>query len=91
MAETLSLVLAGECDDDLLRDLLVESVTPYPTSVRLLVTLVPAVSAGDESLEQLAQRLETFHGKLHSAVAAAIHRRKAPDLVFRVLRREDPR
>jgi len=91
VAETLALVLAGECDDDLLRDLLVESVVPFPTSVRLLVTLVPSVSAGEVSLEQMAQRLEQVRGKLRSEVARSIHRRKAPDLLFRILRPEDPR
>jgi ribosome-binding factor A len=91
VAETLSFVLSGECDDDLLRDLLVESVVPYPTAVRLLVTLVPSVSADNVPMEQIAERLELVRGKLRSEVASAIHRRKAPDLLFRVLRPEDPR
>jgi ribosome-binding factor A len=91
VAETLSLVLAGECDDDLLRDLLVDSVVPYPTSVRLLATLVPAVSAPADSLPQMAQRLEQHRTQLRSAVASAIHRRKAPELIFRILSSNDPR
>jgi len=85
VAETLALVLSGECGDDLLRDLLVESVVPYPTSVRLLVTLLPAGSAADVPMNQYLERLEHVRGKLRTEVALAIHRRKAPDLIFRVL------
>jgi ribosome-binding factor A len=84
VAETLGLVLAGECDDDLLRDLLVESVVPYPTSVRLLVTLLPAVSAAGVSAAQYLERVQRVQGKLRAEVARAIHRRKAPELLFRV-------
>lgn len=91
VAETLSLVLAGECGDDLLRDLLVDSVVPYPTSVRLMVTLVPAVSSPVDSLPQMVQRLERHRTQLRGAVASAIHRRKAPELIFRVLSSKDPR
>ncbi len=91
VAETLALVLAGECQDDLLRDLLVESVVPFPSASRLLVTLVPAISAGNASLEQYLQHLEPFKGLLRGEVASAINRRKAPDLVFRILPANDPR
>jgi len=91
IAETLALVLAGECPDDLLRDLLVESVVPFPSASRLLVTLVPAASAGTAPLEQYIVHLEQFKGLLRSEVASAINRRKVPDLVYRVLLAGDPR
>ena len=79
--ETLAEVLAG-CADDALRDLLVEAVVPFPTAVRLLVTVrKPA----DLDAATLAARLEGARGLLRSEVAAAVHRRKAPDLVFHVL------
>jgi ribosome-binding factor A len=90
VAETLALVLAAQADD-LLRDLLVESVCPFPTSARLLVTLVPAVSAAQLDLSLTAERLQSVQGALRSEVAAAISRRKVPDLVFRVLNADDPR
>jgi ribosome-binding factor A len=81
---TLSLVL-WECSDDVLRELAVEAVQPAPTSVRLLVTL----SAPDGVDEQTAlRRIEKASGLLRHEVAAAIHRRKAPELTFRVVRRE---
>src|SRR4051812_15528192 len=72
VAETLSLVLSGECDDDLLRDLLVESVVPYPTAVRLLVTLIPAVSAAGVSSAEMLEHLERARGKLRTEVARSI-------------------
>jgi ribosome-binding factor A len=74
------------CGDDVLRGLEVIQVTPAGSG-RLLVTLghspsAPAVSAG-----VIREHLERAHGWLRNEVAAAVHRRKAPDLVFRV--RED--
>jgi hypothetical protein len=71
--------------------LVVESVCPFPTSARLLVTLVPAVSAAQLDLSLTAERLQSVQGALRSEVAAAISRRKVPDLVFRVLNADDPR
>ena len=82
VAETLSLVFA-DSGDEVLQNLLVQAVVPWPTSVRVLVTVVPAIT--DRSDEQLiAERLETARLRLRSEVAAAVHRRKAPDLLFRV-------
>ncbi len=91
IAETLTLVLSGECHDDLMRDLLVESVVPFPTASRLLVTLIPAISASNAPLERYLEHLERYKGLLRSEVASAINRRKVPDLVFRILPADDPR
>lgn len=80
--------LAGvfaDCGEDLLRDLLIESVTPAPNASRLLVTVRPAVPM--ESPVVLA-RLEHARAKLRTETVAAIHRRRAPDLLFRVSQSE---
>jgi hypothetical protein len=83
VAQTLNQVLA-ECGDDLLRELFVEAVQPAPTSARLLVTL----SAPDGTeLDQAMQRIVGAGGLLRHEATAAIHRRKAPELTFRVVRR----
>jgi ribosome-binding factor A len=82
VARTLAAVLA-ESGDDLLRDLTVESVTPAPHTGRLLVTVAPA--AGPAAVEHVARHLEHAHGRLRSEVAAAVNRRQAPDVVFRVV------
>lgn len=85
VARTLAGVLAGECGDDLLRDLVVESVVPAPTSARLLVTLVPAAGAGPVDPGTVLARLERVRGLFRSEIAAAVHRRRVPDLMFRVV------
>jgi ribosome-binding factor A len=83
IARTLSQVLT-ECGDDVLRDLLVESVQPAPTSVRLLVTLLTPESA---DMDAAMERVAAASGLLRREAVAAIHRRKAPELTFRVVRR----
>lgn len=80
---TLAWVLQGECGDDLLRDLLVASVVPAPDSTRLLVTVYPGPAAGTAPGDFL-ERLHRAYGKLRGEVAAAIHRKKVPELIFRV-------
>jgi len=86
VAETLAGVLAGECNDDLLRDLQVASVVPAPSSARMLVTVYPLTLGDTVPVEQLYQRLEMAGSVLRSAVAAAIHRRRTPELTFRVVK-----
>src|SRR3954452_8359331 len=82
--ETLSGVLA-EQRDEVLRDLLVASVTPAGGG-RMLVRVTPAPSAAPHDPAVLLERLAAAHGALRSEVPAAINRRKAPDLVFEVVR-----
>ena len=67
------------CGDDVLRDLTVASVVPAPNAGRLLVTVSGPVEAG-RALEHLRRAA----GLLRSEVAAAVHRRRAPELTFRV-------
>jgi ribosome-binding factor A len=81
---TLNAVLAG-CGDDVPRSLLVASVVPHPTSARLLATVYPATPLEGVDAETVLVRLEKARGLLRSEVAAALHRRKAPDLTFRVV------
>jgi ribosome-binding factor A len=78
---TLQSVLTGECGDDLLRELTVESVVPAPHAGRLLVTLraTEAVEA-----RPLLDRLHAAAGMLRCQVAAAVHRQRAPELAFRL-------
>ena len=66
--------------DDRLRDLHVEAVTPAPNSSRLLVTL--SCPGGED--EDATAWLEQAGGLLRTEVATAIHRKRAPELVFRV-------
>lgn len=67
--------------DDVLRDLLIDSVTPAPNAARLLVTVRKPVAL-ETSL--VLEHLQRAHGKLRSEAVAALNRRRAPDLLFRV-------
>jgi ribosome-binding factor A len=90
VARTLNLVLGGECADDLLRSVLVESVQPAPDSSRLLVTLCPAPSAETTDPATVLEHLHRAAGRLRAEVASAIHRKRAPELMFRVVTVEPP-
>ncbi|MHB1422533.1 MAG: ribosome-binding factor A [Gemmataceae bacterium] len=84
VARTLRGVFA-ECGDDVLRELTIESVTPAPNAARLLVTVRPAVPL---EMAGVLERLVHARAKLRTDAVAAIHRRRAPDLLFRVLEPE---
>jgi ribosome-binding factor A len=84
VARTLSSVLQDGCGDEILRDLLVASVTPAPDSTRLLVTVSPSPASTGVEREEVLVRLHGASAKLRREVAAAIHRRKTPELLFRV-------
>jgi len=83
--ETLSLALAGECGDEVLSDLVVESVVPAPDPSRLLVTVAPGPGAEPRDPLVVLERLGRAKGFFRSEVAAVLHRKKVPDLAFRLL------
>jgi len=78
----LSLALAGECGDELLRDAFVEGVEPLGGPGQLLVRLaVPAgVAPGDVSA-----RLAAAAPRLRAVVAGEICRKRVPTLSFVVV------
>jgi ribosome-binding factor A len=83
VAEALGSALAG-CADDILQDLLVVAVEPAPNAGRLLITLAATPSAVEHDVATVAAHLHRAAGWLRSEVAAAIHRRKTPELTYRV-------
>jgi len=87
-ARALQFALGGVCRDPLLQQLDVVSVEPAPDARRLRV-IVHAPSDAD-SIDDVRARLERAHGVLRSAVAQAIRRRKAPELIFDVRPRAEP-
>lgn len=79
--EAIQAGLGGECGDALLQGLRVSSVDPAPDASRLAVTVeVP----GDGNPAEALARLEGARGLLRAIVASAIHRKRVPELVFRV-------
>lgn len=82
----LSQVLGGEIDDEVLLSVNVVSVTPAPDAGQLCVTVAPWAPGETVDSKDIHARLHFHAPKLRSEVAAAIHRRKAPMLVYRVLK-----
>lgn len=82
VAVTLELILSGEFGDEHLQSLEVLSVTPDPNASQLAVTVRPMDKA--VGVDETTARLEAVAGRLRSEVAAAITRKRAPRLVFRV-------
>ena len=81
----LELVMTGECDDDILRGLYVQSVTPAPDAAHLLVTVSPLDPRDPTPPHTILQHLQIFTGRLRTAVAETINRRRAPDLMFNIV------
>jgi ribosome-binding factor A len=71
-----------------LRGVVVESVQMGPDSGRLLVTVV-SEDARPAAVDELMARLERSRGRLRSEIASGIHRKRTPELGFRVMTREE--
>jgi ribosome-binding factor A len=70
----------SDSDDDVLRDLMIVAVEPAPHAGRLLVTTAPLYEKIDPI--DATTRLQAARGWLRTEIAASIHRRKVPDLLF---------
>lgn len=75
------------CGDEALLELEVVSVTPAVGPGRLLMTLRPSGTAPPREAGFHERRVAAALGFLRGEVAAAVHRRKAPELVARVVAR----
>lgn len=85
VTETLEQVLSGETGDDRLACLRVAAVQPAPDASRLLVTVIADCAPGQFCRRTTEAHLQASAGRLRTAVAAAITRRKAPVLTFLIL------
>jgi len=87
VAETLDLVLSGDCRDELLQSLHVISVVPAPNSSRLLVTVSADLPVEEFDRQEIfiVELLERQTGRLRAEVAASINRKRVPSLVFYVV------
>jgi len=75
----LIMALAGECDDDLLRDVSVDSVDPAGGAGHLLVVVSVPVSL---PVVEVLARLNDRAGRLRTLIARAICRKRVPMLSF---------
>ena len=87
VADTLNLVLSGECADEVLQSLHVVTVRPAPDASQLLVIVGPSSAQNLDPLVAL-EHLARANGRLRSEVAAAIVRKRAPQLMFQYVRGE---
>jgi len=85
VAETLDLVLSGDCHDERLQSLYVQSVEPAVDSSRLLVTLCSDLPAEEFDRQTILELLAAQSGRLRCEVARAITRKRAPTLVYHVV------
>lgn len=85
VAETLDLVLSGDCSDERLQALHVMAVVPAPNTSRLLVTVAADLPADAFDRRQIEELLDRQADRLRTEVAASIHRKRAPALAFRVM------
>ncbi len=83
VAEALNYALSAVCNDDVLREMGVIAVQPAPDESRLLVTVGPTLPVPCNPAVVQAH-LQKALGKLRAEVAASIHRKKVPELTFRV-------
>lgn len=88
VAETLDLVLSGECRDERLQSLHVLSVEPAPDASRLLVTVESDLPADEFDHGAILDALASQTGRLRTEIAQSIHRKKVPSLVFNLLPKE---
>jgi ribosome-binding factor A len=85
VAETLGLVLAGECSDQTLQNLRILAVRPAPDATQLAVLVCRDGSEASEDAGSILQRLERVAGRLRTEVAASISRKRVPRLLFYVV------
>ena len=75
-------VLPGDIADQMLQEVMVESVRPAPDATRLLVVLT--TSRPNSDVPEMLRRLEHIRPRLRAEVASAITRKRAPELVFQI-------
>lgn len=80
VCRALMYAIPGEMRDPVLQGLSVEEVLPAPDAGRLMVRLRSA--GGPEEMGEILERLAVVEPYLRAQVAAAITRKRAPELTF---------
>jgi hypothetical protein len=84
-----STALWNDCGDPVLLDMFVQSVLPWPNATRLLVVLEPSSQEMELDRGDILERVEAVKSTLRAVVADRVHRKRAPELCFEVLRPQD--
>ena len=78
--------LADDVADEVLLDLTVATVLPWPNASRLLVVVEPTTTDADIDRDAIIAHLQAAKSDLRAVVASAIHRKRTPELCFEVFR-----
>lgn len=81
-ARVVSHALRARAADPLLVNLDVVSVEPAPNATRLRVWCAPTVPTTPEHLSIVQQRLAALRSQIRAELAAAIQRKRVPELTF---------
>ena len=84
VAQAMDHALAWVCGDPILNSLSVLAVEPAPDASRLLVRLAVTDPECGAPLPEILARLSAARGLLRTEIAAAIHRKGVPELLFRI-------
>jgi len=85
---TIDLTLAGDCEDEVLQNMTVQSVEPAPGNrVAVVFEVHPPGSELDKA--EVLERLEAARPLLVSEIARSVERRSIPELTFWVVKRDD--
>ena len=76
----------SDTDDPALTELVLVAARPAPTGARVAVTLAAPSS---EVVESAREALAAIRDELREEVAAEIHRRRVPELMFRIATMEE--
>ncbi len=90
IAETLDMVLTGECNEEQLYSLRVMSVQPAPDASQFLVSIQSTLPRDQVDREEIHRLLEIHTGHFRYEVAGAITRKRAPSLIFQLIEPLEP-
>ena len=83
--KTLTLVLAGESAETILRELIVCAVEPNPDSKHLLVIVSANSTAVPLDENEVLKALQRAGGRLRSVLATTINRKRTPQISFQFI------
>ncbi len=84
VGEVINSILVGECGDDVLKNLFVQTVVPAPNADRLLVTLGFTTAREIVRPEEVIEHLYKLKGYLRTEMAGSVNRKRVPDLAFQL-------
>ena len=78
--------LADDVADEVLLDLTVATVLPWPNASRLLVVVEPTSPDDEIDRDVILEHLRAVKPELRSVIAGVIHRKRTPELCFEIMR-----